>query len=269
MPLACVRAKLVHMSDSMVQRALGAVMGCGVLALALLAASPPVRAQGISIGWQDCRSGGNAGFDRQSFGCTSNTTQFPLYPSVRLAAPVDSVFSVELVIDVDVAADPLPEWWLMDAGSCRALSWTASAPFPGGCSDAWGGAGSSAAVVQGWLPGVPGGSSRHARLLVAAGVLAQDAVALAADVSYTLCRVALDSRNTAACTSGCTTPACLVFNSVLIRRLPGSAFEEVLVTTPEVAGANVVVWQPLLGSADCASVPVRRSTWGAVKALYR
>ena len=249
-------------------RVVGVTCCCGVLALAWLGAPLAARAQVLSIGWQDCRSGGNPGFDRVTFGCGSNTSQFPLYPAVRLAAPVDSVFAVELVIDVDVAADPLPEWWLMDSGTCRALSWTASASSPGSCSDAWSGTGPGAAVVQGWLPGVPGASSRHARLLVAAGVLAQDAVALAADVSYTLCRVALDSRNTAACPTGCTTPACLVFNSVLIRRLPGSAVEEVLVTTPEVAGANVVVWQPLLGAADCASVPVRASTWGAVKALY-
>ena len=241
---------------------------CGLLALALLAASPPARAQGIAIGWQDCHDGGITSFDRQNFSCASNTTVFPLYPTVRLTTPVDSVFSVELVIDVDVAADPLPEWWLMDSGTCRALSWTASATFPGSCSDAWGGSATSAATVQGWLPGTPGNSSRHARLLVAAGV-AGGAVALAADVPYTLCRVALDSRSTDSCRTGCTTPACLVFNSVLLRRLPGSAVEEVLVTTPEVAGANVVAWQPLLGFADCASVPVRRSTWGAVKALYR
>jgi hypothetical protein len=60
-----------------------------------------------------------------------------------------------------------------------------------------------------------------------------------------------------------------VFNSVLLRRLPGSTVEEVLVSAPEVAGNNMVTWQPLNGAADCASVPVRRSSWGAVKALYR
>jgi hypothetical protein len=81
--------------------------------------------------------------------------------------------------------------------------------------------------------------------------------------------VALDSRNTTLCSGGCSTPACMVLNSVLIRRLPGSAVEEVLLSDPEFAGANVVVWQPLLGAADCASVPTRRNSWGAVKALYR
>ena len=246
--------------------------GVCFLALALLVSSaaggPLVTpAQGISIGWQDCRSGGNPGFDRQTFGCGSNTTQLPLFPGIQLSVPIDSVFSVELVIDVDVAAAALPDWWSMD-GTCRPVSWTASAGVTGSCADAWNGA-NAASSVQGWLPGTPGSSAHHARLLVAAGVLASDFVTLNANTPYTLCRVTLDSRKTTVCPSGCTTPACMVFNSVLIRRLPGSAVETVLVTAPEAAGANVVIWQPLAGAADCASVPVRRSTWSAVKALYR
>ena len=116
---AATRAKLVRMSDRAVHRVLRVANRCGALALALLAAAPAPRAQGIAIGWQDCRSGGSLGFDRQNFNCASNTSSFPLYPSVRLATPVDSVFSVELVIDVDVAADPMPDWWLMDSGTCR------------------------------------------------------------------------------------------------------------------------------------------------------
>lgn len=243
----------------------------GLLAVMLVGSAcarlATAQTHGISIGWQDCRSGGSAGFGLQNFGCASNTSAFPLYAGVQLAAAVDSVFSMELVIDVDVAASPLPDWWSMD-GACRALSWTAGTGLPSGCADVWGGA-PAAATVQGWLPGTPGGSARHARLLVAAGVLAAAAVTMNANTPYTVCRVALDSRSTTMCPAGCTTPACLVFNSLLIRRLPGSAVEEVLVTDPEVMGANVVVWQPSLGSADCASVPVRRSTWGAVKALYR
>jgi hypothetical protein len=31
----------------------------------------------------------------------------------------------------------------------------------------------------------------------------------------------------------------------------------------------MVLWQPAVAGADCASVPVRRSSWSAVKALYR
>lgn len=266
MPAGAARAKLVGMWATPCNRAMARACECGALALALLAAPGAARAQGISLGWQDCRSGGNPGFDRQTFLCTTNTIQLPLYPGVRLLAPVDSVFSVELVIDVDVASDPMPAWWSMD-GTCRSLAWFADVTQAGSCADPWNGLG--VASVQGWLLGTPRNSNRHARLLVAAGVLAQDAVKLDADVPYTLCRVVLDSRGTTPCPTGCLTPACMVFNSVLLRRLPGSTVEEVLVSTPEVAGTNMVLWQPAVAGADCASVPVRRSSWSAVKALYR
>ena len=243
-----------------------------VLSVAMLAplwARPAAgQGHGISIGWEDCRAGGGPGFDRPPpFGCASNNSSFPLYAGVQLASPIDSVFSAELVIDVDVAASPLPDWWSMD-GTCPRAGWRGrqvspreAAPTPG-TAPVW-------ARCRAGCPACPGDSARHARLLVAATVLSSSAVTLDADVAYTVCRVTLDSRNTTACPNGCTTPACMVFNSLLIRRLPGSSVEEILVTDPEVAGANMVVWHPLLGSADCASVPVRRSTWGAVKSLYR
>jgi hypothetical protein len=238
---------------------------CGALALAALAPRA-AGAQGISLGFQDCRAGGTPGFNAQNFGCGSNTTQFPIFAGLQLLAPVDSVFSSELVIDVDVASDPMPAWWSMD-GTCRTLSWFAGTTQAGSCSDPWNGLG--AATVQGWLLGTPANSNRHARMLVAAGVVAENAVKFDANVPYSLCRILLDSRNSTLCPTGCTTPACMVFNSVLLRRVPGSTVEEVLVSTPEVAGNNWLMWQPTLGSANCASVPVRRSTWGAVKALYR
>ena len=259
------RAKLVRMRTHLWHPFRRALLLIGAT---LLADPSGVSAQGLSIGWQDCRSGGNPGGSLQDFGCTSNTSAFPMYPGVRLLAPVDSVFSMEVVIDVDVASDPLPDWWSMD-GTCRTVqaSWFAGSAQPGSCSDAWNGVG--VASVQGWLPGTPGNSTRHARLLVAAGVLAPDAVTLDANVSYTVARVVLNSTNSTSCAAGCTTPACLVFNSLLIRRLPGSSVEEILVTDAEVAGANMVAWNPQFGTANCASVPVRRSTWGAVKALYR
>lgn len=234
----------------------------GVLFLAGFAA--PVRAQGIAIGWHDCRPPGGGGFNGQNYGCTSNIITLPLFASFSLATPVDSVWAMELVVDVDVATEALPAWWRMEPGGCRADSWAADASLAGSCADAWNGTG--AAAAQGWLPGQPGASPRHGRLLVAASVLPNDAVALDADVPYTACRILLRTSNTTSC-EGCLIPACLVFNSLLIRRLPGSSVEEVLLSVAESPAANMVAWQGV--GADCQSVSVRRSTWGAVKALYR
>jgi len=235
------------------------------LALALLVPGTPAPAQGLSLAWQDCRAPAGTGSTNQSFGCGSNISEFPLFPVFTLASPVDSVLAVELVIDVDVAADPLPDWWRTDPGQCRANGWSAGPALSASCSDPWGGAGTAA--FQGWLPGTPGGSGRHGRLLVTAGVLPAQAVALQAFTPYAACRVVLRTNNTTMC-AGCSVPACLVLNSILIRRVPGSSVEEVFLGEAESPGVNFVTWQGGSG-ADCQSVPARRSTWGSVKALYR
>jgi hypothetical protein len=236
-----------------------------LLACTAFAPAPVAVAQGLSLAWEDCRAPAGAGLTNRGFGCVSNIVEIPLFPSFTLATSVDSVLAVELVIDVDVAADSLPEWWRMDPGQCRANAWSANVSFAGSCEDPWGGVG--AATVQGWLPSVPGGSGRHGRLLVTAGVLPAQAVTLSALSPYTACRVLLRTIESTTC-PGCSVPACLVLNSILVRRLPGSSVEEILIGVAESSGSNFVLWQGGSG-ADCQSVPSRRSTWGAVKALYR
>jgi hypothetical protein len=172
---------------------------------------------------------------------------------------------MELVIDVDVARDPLPAWWLMAPG-CRANGWAADGAPSFSCPDVWNGLG--AGSFQGWIPFTPGSSTRHARLLVATGVLPQDAVTLLGNAAYTAGRVLLRTVNTSTCNDGCDTPACMVFNSLLIRRLHTPADEEIVLSGGEVPGSDRVFWQGTAGT-DCQAVPVRRASWGAVKALYR
>ena len=237
----------------------------GVAVAACLAASPAAGAAGLSIGWHDCRPPLGGGFNTQAFGCSSDIAEFQMFPSFSLPSTMDSVYSMELVIDVDVARDPLPAWWLMAPG-CRANGWFADGTASPSCPDAWNGLGTGS--FQGWIPGTPGNSTRHARLLVAAGVLPQDAVTLLANASYTACMIVLRSVNTVSCNDGCDAPACIVFNSLLVRRLHTPEDQEIVISGPEINGSDRIFWQGGTG-ADCLSVPIRRSTWGAVKALYR
>jgi len=234
------------------------------VALALPATPADTLAAGLSLAWQDCRAPVGFGLENLANGCLSEILELPLFPGFRLASPVDSVIAFELVIDVDVAAAELPAWWHMEPAGCRAGGWAADAATSASCADPW--AGQGVGSFQGWIVGEPAGSARHGRLLIAAAITPGGYVTLDADVAYTACRALLRTNRTLSC-AGCTTPACLVFNSLLIRRLPGASVEEVLVTGADGAGAERVQWQGGAG-ADCQSVPVRRSTWGAVKALY-
>jgi len=223
---------------------------------------------GLSITWQDCRPPLGGGFSNQTFGCLSDIQEFPLFPMFSLPASMDSVYSMELVIDFNIAGsdpDPLPAWWLMAPG-CRPNGWAADGTASPSCADAWGGLGTGS--FQGWLTGVAGWSSRHARLLVAVSTLPQNAVTLLGNAEYTACRVLLRTTNTTTCTDGCSTPACMVFNSLLVRQLHTPSDQTILISGPEAGGSDRAVWQGGAG-VDCQAVPVRRATWGAVKALYR
>ena len=243
------------------------------LAGALIAAcltGRPASGAGLSISWQDCSPPVGGGFNNQAFGCASDIQEFPLFPSFTLAASMDSVYSMELVVDFIVATDSLPPWWQMAPG-CRPNGWAADAALSSSptftCNnDAWGGLGTGS--FQGWIPGTPGGSNRHARLLVAAGTLPQNAVTLVANQTYTACRILLRTTNTTTCNEGCSTPACMVFNSLLIRQFHTPTDLETLISGPDLGGSDRAFWQGGAG-ADCAAVPIRRTTWGAVKALYR
>ena len=236
----------------------------GLLLAGCLAAAP-AHGSGLSIAWDDCRRPLGTGNTDKVFGCTSDIQEFPLFPSFSLPASMDSVYSMELVIDFDVAADPLPPWWQMAPG-CRTNGWAADGTASLSCNDAWGGLGTGS--FQGWIPGTPGASTRHARLLVAVSTLPQDAVTLLGNANYTACRILLRTVNTNACMDGCSTPACMVFNSLLVRQLHTPSDVETLISGGEVGGSDRIGWQGGAG-ADCAAVPVRRTTWGAVKALYR
>lgn len=248
---------------------LAASCGALLLSIAPLGTVRPAHAQtsGLTLAWQDCRAPIGNGAANQTFGCGVTFVEFPLFPTLRLTAAVDSVVAVELVLDAGVAGESLPAWWDMAPGGCRAIPspWVASLATTSSCLDPW--ASNATAASAGWqgLPGLLGLARGRLRVVVAA--LPGQTLSLPADQPLALARVALRTDNPLAC-SGCATPACLVFNSVVIRRLPGSVPEDVFVSAEEVAGSARVQWQGGAG-VDCQAVPARRSTWSAVKSLYR
>jgi len=248
-----------------------ALTGIAALFAGALGLAVPAHAQlagaGLSLGWQDCRTAPGTGSDNQNSGCTVSINDLPLLPALRLVTAVDSVIACELVIDVIVAATALPAWWQMQPGGCHGSppGWGASLATAVSCPDPW--QGQATALAAAWLTSFPGSTPDRGRLTAAVVAPPGTLARFEADVPLALCRLALRSDNSQTC-SGCSIPGCLVFNSLLIRRLPGSSWEEATVTSEQVAGATKVRWQGGLG-ADCQAVPTRRSTWAEVKSLYR
>lgn len=239
----------------------------------VLAPAPIGAAEGIFMTWSDCYLGPLAALNR-NFDCLSNGGQSELYCAFSMPQSADKVVAVEIVVDIQHSAALLPDWWRFDSGGCReGTNLVAAADFPGrtACLDMWQGAVTPAiAMVQGYIPTEPRGAASTARIKVAASVLPADAVTVDGTNSYYAARIIIThakSTGNPTC-AGCDEPACLVLNSILVGRLPGSPGGDYFLQTPGPGDGNWARWQGG-GGANCAAVPIRNRAWGQLKGLYR
>lgn len=238
---------------------------CGLM-LGVLLCAWPVHAASLRLTWADCPEGGGLSL-RQST-CNNFLAVESLVPSFELTTPVDSVIAMELVIDVISANASLPAWWHFEPGGCNAGALSANTDFSllASCADPWNSNGT--ALVQAWWVGQPRGGANQARLIVTVAASSANMVTMEALTPYYATIIRLTHQHSvgpSAC-AGCASSLCLVLNSIQLLRLPGAAIAEVQLL-PSVGTSNWAAWQSSL--ADCAQVPVRNQTWGAIKNLYR
>jgi len=240
------------------------------LAAVLLALpSRAAAAEGLYLTWGECALHPSAAHDRGS-ACNSNLGVNDLFCAFRVGALVDSVLGVEAEVDVQHADAELPDWWRFDVGGCRSGELLTDLDFRArsACADFYHGNAAAGLVYD---PGQPHGGANQARIRVAASVLPSFGYAtLDPAATYYAARLVIRNNSTTGTTvcAGCAGPACLVLNSVLVKRQPGAIGGDVAVTTPGPDDANWATWQGGTG-ANCASVPVRAVTWGRIKSLYR
>jgi hypothetical protein len=240
-----------------------------VLALVAVPAGAARAADGLYLSWNDCPLGASTSQD-QAFACDVNSGQHELVVSFSLPQPADSVLALEIAVDVQHADPTLPAWWQFGNVPCRGGSLHADNQFGSraACQDLWQGLGVGG--LQSFTVGQPRGGLNQARMRLALAVLFDDMRTLSAGAVYYAARIAIDNVATAGPGScdGCAGAACLVLNSIMVGRPPGSPSGNVLVESPGSAGSNWATWQGGAG-ANCQSVPARRRTWGQVKSLYR
>jgi hypothetical protein len=233
------------------------------------AAPPPA---GLSLTWNDC-PGGLGASSGITYACSGNADTMQLVCSLVVQTAISGVVGAELVIDIQ-HSDPItmPDWWRFDgSGSlgCRAGALDTGFDFGANpaCTDAW--LGNAFGGNQGFSIGPPDHPLMdQARLKEVAAVTSTQAVTLNPGTTYGLLKVLINSSNTtgpSAC-AGCGGSACVVFNSVKILVLPGSG-SDVFLSAPASPESNWATWQGT--SANCNAVPVRHTTWGQIKSLYR
>jgi hypothetical protein len=228
----------------------------------LLFVAGSAHADAIDLAWSDCRAA--AGAQTAFIAECANTASEQFVAAFRLSAPVDSVVAVEVVIDLLAPGVPaLPVWWQYGPGGCREGDLVASANFTGfaGCADWLGGT----ATFDGppvYASGAPRGAANTARIVATFAVPSTQARTLAAGTAYYAARFTI--RNDGATCPGCTAPVCLLLESVRLVRIAGDAH---VLEVPSATDANQITWQST--TASCATVPVRRASWGRLRQLYR
>lgn len=235
---------------------------------AVMLASPVHAAEGLYLTWNACAFEPSASAIR-AFACDTDADTMKLHASFMVSQAVDSVIGIEAVIDIQHESPALPDWWRFDGAGCRPGALRADVQFGNvpGCADPW--TGSGVAGFPSYTVTQPRGAANQARIKAGVGVLPSEPRTLAADTPYHAVRIVIVSSQTtgmAAC-AGCTGKACLVLNSLWIKRAPGAQGGDLFVSTPGPADANWAVWQD--AGASCAAVPARRATWGSIKSLYR
>jgi hypothetical protein len=243
---------------------------------------------GVNIRWDDCYADG--GVTNKSFACDTNTGADVAVLSLQLDSGMPVVSGMEIRISFKAAAPTLPAWWqFMKAGSCRAsaLSFLLSPALPpGNCLD-WG-----HGVQQGGLAAyrVDELGPASAVLLIASAVAPKDLVQLDPATEYVVggLRVCHLATVGAGSCGGCDVPVCILFTSLDVTT-PVLANDRLFTQGANGVDSQVVHWQngqvtslvnTCTGTFNCntqfdcalaaaAPTAARRSTWGAVKALYR
>ena len=244
------------------------------LVLALAVFAPPAHAvEGVNLRWDQCY--GDAGAQNKSFACDTNTGTETLVGSFVLGAEIVQMGGEEVVIDLASAGSALPPWWqFMSPGACRQTALSVNMSLPATAVNCMDWSHHNANLLSGsYSIGARGPSTARLDLLITEALAAVANVPGGEYLSFNLTITHAKSVGTDAC-AGCTTPVCIVLNSVLAITA-GRATDRFLTGPANGTDSNFATWQgggsPVVGGVSgCpAATPARQPTWGAVKALYR
>ena len=259
------------------RRALCAVVRRALpLALVLLATAAHA-APGVNLRWSQCF--GDGGIQNRNFACNTNSGSEVLVCSFVLAADLAQASEVDTRIDIVTQGTTLPAWWeFKNPGTCRLAALainTSPPPAAVNCTD-WA-SGQAVALISSYNVGINFIGPNSARIL-AVSVVSPDALQpLSAGTEYFSASLTIShikTVGTGAC-DGCTVPACIVFSAVNVT-VPPPGFGVTLFSATNGTDSYFATWQGgtvfHTGGVDKACpypVATKRSTWGALRALYR
>lgn len=214
--------------------------------------------QGINMAWDDCL--GFGGLRTKTIACTnSGVIANNLMVSFISATDLPMVAAAEAQIDVQTETTMQP-WWLQ--GATR-----------------WGG-GSGGSSCEAWFMNAPngpigfapqfqnnpGGRPNRIRITESVVVAAGEEQALLANTEYHALFINLKYGAGTAANPGCLQAACIcVVNLTMFQPAP---HQNLVLENPSTD--MCAHWRTPSPAGDCPdATPVRKATWGSIKALYR
>lgn len=231
-------------------------------AVLLTFAAPAFAQGGLNLSWNDC---GTFGVGAVNFACDTNAGSHVLYASAVPGVDMPQFNGMEAVMIFQMRLDlpTLSDWWQLGSGGCRFGALTTSADFvssSSSCADPWAGGASGGMLYEAGY-----GSPSRARLRVIYALPQNEPIA--ASTEYSVFKVTITkakSTGSGACT-GCSDLVCILLTQVQLTQPSGVG--DVYVTQP--LHSLLALWQPVDPYDNCYRDPVRPSTWGQVKSLYR
>lgn len=242
------------------------------LTLALVAgSSAPVRAAGLDLTWSACNTDG--GLSTLDLTCDDNAVVSELVGCFQLPSAMDSLFGIEVSLDVEVDAAALPAFWQFDAAGCNATGLAVSPAEPAsGCAgipNVWGAGGTGGDATRAYFSMHLGRPTRG-RLLGSLFRIDANPANVASETNMFAFRILIASANASEAggtCAGCTTPGVIVWNSAEFTSVASTAPPPILLTNSGVTGQCARFNGGTMGA--CAATPTQQSTWGRLKSLYR
>ena len=247
------------------------LLSCVVLATALYASVASAQLAGLKLAYDDC-----GGASAQTWTCTTNSgVAFTAVASVVIGPALTTLTGEEGVVEI-AFQNPVPDWWKVGAGQCRAGT-AVNVAFlaTGSCVDYFGpvGAGPSGGSFYTIGPGSdPKGPVDDKRVRVRtvsavdinAALLTPPPVPGDEVFMFTVSVNKSRSTGTGSC-AGCAEKTCAMLK--LVRLTQPAGVGDFDYNDVAVGGNLVLAGQDL--ALDCYGVPTNTRTWGQIKSLYR
>ncbi len=238
--------------------------------IALALSTSLANAGGLNLRWNDCAADG--GVQNLKFACDSNAGSTALVASIVLDEDLSKISSTELSLtvgsEIGKNGPGIPSWWTFKSlEACRTAALTLSAHDGSSCSDPFLGQAVHVVASQTMRLGYDL-LYDYSHIAAITAVPNLNAVDLLAGKEYGLATWTISHVRTVGSSAcpGCSTPLVLVFGFVEFFG-PENHLRH-LMSGAEVRGDDLACWQSE-GGCETYVVSTKRSTWSAVKALYR